>query len=545
MFKNKILLEDSTRRPRHGARLVSAADPNETIGVTIGIRRRPDVLQLSDYNDWARPAKATSRGDFAEQYGAAEADLGLVVDFARSHGLNILEKSSAKRIVKVSGTVQQMNDGFDVKLGHYKSSAESYRGREGSVSVPQNLVNVVTGVFGLDNRRMARHRSEGPSGVSPLTPTQVAKLYNFPNLPASGQKTDHIIGLLEFGGGYNTADIQSFFEELHLMSPSITEIDIDGVTNNFSGDSDDETNEAAQESIEVMLDIEVAGAVAPGANIIVYFAPFTEQGWVDAVSTAIHDTKNSPSVLSISWGWPELEQEGSLDWSRAAINHLSSYFQDAAHLGKDAVTVLVASGDNGSADGILDGKAHVSYPASDPWVTACGGTRIENVSGLSFSEVTWNDDTYDQGSATGGGISDIFPQPSWQTGKGVPSSINNNKHQGRGIPDIAGNASKFSGYKIVCGTRVTPVKGTSAVAPLYAGLVALINANLGKQIGYLNPILYSLGGTNVFRDINDGIGNAVNGAPGYKSGPGWDACTGWGSVNGSDLLKFLQQRGDG
>ena len=218
------------------------------------------------------------------------------------------------------------------------------------------------------------------------------------------------------------------------------------------------------------------------------------------------------------------------------MNTLSSHFQDAANLGTDAVTVLVASGDNGSADEISDGKAHVDYPASDPWVTACGGTRLS-----ASKEDTWNDNSYDPGWATGGGISAVFPLPSWQENKGVPPSVNNGKI-GRGIPDIAGNASSFSGYYLIInGAQSGPVGGTSAVAPLYAGLVALLNANLGKHVGYLNPILYKLGGTNVFKDINEGISNAVNGAPGYKSGAGWDACTGWGSVDGSNLLKNLQQ----
>ena len=107
-----------------------------------------------------------------------------------------MEMSSAKRIVKVSGTIQQMNDAFDVQLGHY--SSEFYLGREGKISIPENVSHIVTGIFGLDNRRITRHRSRGPPGVSPLTPIQVAKLYNFPNAPASSL-ANQTIGLLEFG----------------------------------------------------------------------------------------------------------------------------------------------------------------------------------------------------------------------------------------------------------------------------------------------------------------------------------------------------------
>ncbi|MFZ0513745.1 MAG: S53 family peptidase [Candidatus Nitrosopolaris sp.] len=532
-----IPLEDSLRHRRHEARFVKLASPKETMSVTVSVRRREKGPKLPEYDHWDKAQrKILNRADFGSEYGASQDDLGNVSDYFRSSGMNILETSAAKRIVKVSGTVKQMNNAFDVKLGYYRSPRGLYRGREGKLSVPKHLASIIKGVFGTDNRRMARHRNNGPPGVSALTPLQVAKLYNFPD--GSDSVTNQSIGILEFGGGFNLPDIQAFLTELNLPSgTSITAVGMDGVSNNFSSDPN---TEAGGDSEEVMLDIEVAAAIAPGAKIVVYFAPFTEQGWVDAVSTAIHDTANSPSVLSISWGWPELESihqgEANLNWSKAAMNTLSSHFQDAANLGTDAVTVLVASGDNGSADEISDGKAHVDYPASDPWVTACGGTRLS-----ASKEDTWNDNSYDPGWATGGGISAVFPLPSWQENKGVPPSVNNGKI-GRGIPDIAGNASSFSGYYLIInGAQSGPVGGTSAVAPLYAGLVALLNANLGKHVGYLNPILYKLGGTNVFKDINEGISNAVNGAPGYKSGAGWDACTGWGSVDGSNLLKNLQQ----
>jgi kumamolisin len=534
---NMIPLENSHRYRAHEARLIKRANLKESMSVTVSVHRPEKTPKLPEYDHWQKARhKMLNRSDFAAGYGASQDDLGKVVDYLRSSGMNILETSATKRIVKVSGTVQQMNDTFDVKLGYYKSTRGFYRGREGTLKVPKTLVPLIQGVFGLDNRRMARHRNNGPPGVSALTPLQVAKLYSFPD--GGDGLANQTIGILEFGGGYNMPDIQSFLTELGLPSgTSITAVGMDGVSNNFSGDPN---TEAGQDSEEVMLDIEVAAAIAPGAKIVVYFAPFTEQGWVDGVSTAIHDTTNSPSVLSISWGWPELGGAQAPLWTKAAMTTVSSHFQDAANLGTDAVTVLVASGDNGSADEISDGKAHVDYPSSDPWVTACGGTRIQS---SPPKEDTWNDDSYDPGWATGGGISDVWPLPSWQQGKGVPPSINDGGIR-RGIPDIAGNASIFSGYNLVInGVQVGPVGGTSAVAPLYAGLVALLNANLGKHIGYLNPILYELGSTNVFKDIKDGISNAVSGAPGYKSGPGWDACTGWGSVNGSTLLKSLKQGG--
>jgi kumamolisin len=206
------------------------------------------------------------------------------------------------------------------------------------------------------------------------------------------------------------------------------------------------------------------------------------------------------------------------------------------------------------------------YPASDPWVISCGGTIINQVAPL--SEDTWNDNQSSEGAgggATGGGISYLADPVTWQASDNVPVSVNSDHRQGRGLPDVAGNASPSSGYdlwlygqalsKLVitsgpgAGNPFGVVGGTSAVAPLYAALIALINASLNKRVGYLNPTLYSFGSSGVFRDINDGVSNSVSwtnddgsiGGPslGYSSGPGWDACTGWGSIDGSALLSAL------
>ena len=198
------------------------------------------------------------------------------------------------------------------------------------------------------------------------------------------------------------------------------------------------------------------------------------------------------------------------------------------------MTVFVASGDDGSNCQVYDGKAHVYYPESDPWVTSCGGTTIGNVSGSSFTEVTWSDN-----GITGGGISDFFDLPHWQRHANVPLSVNPGHRKGRGVPDIAGYAN---GYEIVLGGVSSPGWwGTSETAPLYAALIAIINARLNERVGYLNPTLYSHHAAGIFRDIADGRTNATGGAPGYLSVPGWDACTGLGSIKGNALLKLLHR----
>jgi pro-kumamolisin-like protein len=522
-----VQIDGSSRVPLPGAIRVGPAEPAEDLLVSVRVRRRADAPPLPGPSGGTR----LSREEFAATYGADPADLDAVAQFGREHGLTVAESSAARRTVVLSGTVAQMGAAFGVDLGHYQAGATGYRGREGHVHVPADLAPVIEGVFGLDNRPQARPQFR--AAVSPaqstraLTPPQVAALYDF---PADASATGQCIGLLEFGGGYHPADITTWYQALKLTTPELTDVPVDGAANAPGQDSNADT--------EVALDIDVSGAVAPGASIAVYFAPWTEQGWVDAVTTAVHDAANAPSVLSISWGWPEFQTADGLTWTAAAIAAVSATFAEAAVLG---VTVLVASGDQGSDAQIGDHHAHVLYPASDPGVTACGGTTIENVSGAAFGEVLWNDN-----GASGGGISDNFALPDWQVGAGVPVSVNDHQHTGRGVPDVAGNADPDSGYSLILdGGRVGPIGGTSAVAPLYAGLTAVLNATLSYDAGFLNPALYQKAAAwRALRDITQSGTNAVNGAPGYPVGPGWDATTGLGTIDGTALLTALITKQD-
>ena len=272
-----------------------------------------------------------------------------------------------------------------------------------------------------------------------------------------------------------------------------------------------------------MLDIEVAGAIAPKAKIVVYFTSNTSQGFLDAITQAVHDTVNKPSVISISWGGPESS------WTAQAMQQFDEAFQAAAALG---VTITVAVGDSGSSDGVSDGQAHADFPASSPNVLACGGTTLKATGTKITSEVVWNDGT--KGGATGGGVSDEFPLPSYQENSGVPPAADSTKNVGRGLPDVAANADPDTGYSVRIDGQDTVVGGTSAVAPLWAALIARLNQGLGKPVGFLNPTLYAINPSgSVFRDITSGN----NGA--YSAGPGWDPCSGLGVADGSKLLKSL------
>jgi kumamolisin len=585
-------LAGSERRVRKGAKRVGPAAPEEILLVSIYLRRRAEAPPLPSQEHFAATPlggrERLSRAELAKRQSASPVDLKVVTDLAAASGLNVVHTDAARRLVQVSGTVAQLSKAFLVELALYRSAKEGYRGREGPIHLPGAVANVVEGVFGLDNRRMARRNTNG-GGAAPVTPPQVAQAYNFP-VPANGA-AGQTIAILEFSGpttppisnptcGFAQSDIDGFINNLNattgsnLTSTNVKSVTVDdsaaapgnvpgGSATNFTvGDAD----------VEVNLDIEVVVAVAQNANVVVYFAPITEQGWVDAITQIVADTTNDPDVLSISWGWSELEADADLDqpepwpfeWTQQAFNQMTQAFQSAAAIG---MTVLVASGDNGSDCGEQDGNAHVMYPASDPWVISCGGTIINQVAPL--SEDTWNDNQASPqgagGGATGGGISYLADPVTWQANANVPVSMNSDHRQGRGLPDVAGNASPNSGYDLWlygqalstlvitsgpgAGNPFGVVGGTSAVAPLYAALIALINASLNKKVGYLNPTLYSLGSGGIFRDINDGVSNSVSwtnadgsvGGPslGYSSGPGWDACTGWGSINGEALLSAL------
>ena len=227
-----------------------------------------------------------------------------------------------------------------------------------------------------------------------------------------------------------------------------------------------------------MLDIEVAASVAPKAKIVVYFAPNTDQGFLDAITQAIHDTVNKPSVISISWGQAES------GWTDQAMQQFDQAFQAAAALG---ITVCVATGDNGSGDNVNDGAAHVDFPASSPNALACGGTTLNATASSIESEVVWND--LPNGGATGGGISGEFPLPAYQQNAGVPPAVGTGK-TGRGLPDVAGDADPNTGYTVRVDGEDTVIGGTSAMAPLWAGLIALLNQSLGHPVGFLNTTLY-------------------------------------------------------
>lgn len=516
--QKRVVLPHTQRAAPAPAQPVGPTSPQQIISVSLIVRRR-NPLDLS-----ALGGRHLSREEFDARYAADPADFDALRALAHQHGLTVDEAASSlsRRTLVVRGPVQAMEKVFGVELHDYEETATpGVRGRRfhayaGEMSLPESHAGVIEAVLGLDARPVAKphcrylkdlkkkKRPHAPAQPRPFNPPQVAALYGFPSgVNGSGQT----IGIIELGGGYTASDLDTYFQGLGLTPPSVAAVSVDGGTN-APGDPNGADGEVA-------LDIQVAGAIAPGARMAVYFAPNTDQGFIDAITTAVHDTTHKPSVISISWGGPES------GWMAASRTALDNACQSAAALG---VTITVASGDNGSSDGVSDGKNHVDFPASSPHVLACGGTELLASGSAIAEEIVW-DDRASQGGATGGGYSTTFPLPSWQSSAGVSG-------KGRGVPDVAGNAAPESGYNILVDGQQEVVGGTSAVAPLWAALVALVNQQRGTPVGFLNPAIYP--NQPDFRDITQGN----NGA--FKASPGWDACTGLGSPNGQKLAAVLQ-----
>jgi kumamolisin len=457
------------------------------------------------------PGRLT-RQEYAANHGAAAPDIDAVRRFAAGRGLTVGDVDLGRRSVEVTGDLDSLAATFGTTLSLYKDAdGVEYRGRSGELFVPAELEVVVVGVFGLDERPQARPQFRPRANASSqYTPPQVAAAYAFPHgLTGKGE----CIALIELGGGFRTDDISAYFSVLGITPPQVVAVPVDGGSN-APGTPDGPDG-------EVMLDIEVTGSIAPGATIAVYFAPNTDQGFIDAVTTAIHDTERRPSVVSISWGSAEST------WTQQAMTQMEQAFAAAASMG---VTVTAAAGDNGSSDGATDGLQHADFPASAPHALGCGGTRLNIAGGSIAAETVWNDGPGN--GAGGGGISDVFPVPDYQQHAAIPPSANPGGHAGRGVPDVCGDADPDTGYTVRVDGETIPIGGTSAVAPLWAGLIALLNEGLGKPVGFLHPFLYSAN-ANALHDIVSGS----NGA--YSAASGWDACTGLGSPDGTALLKGL------
>jgi kumamolisin len=539
------LLNGRAKHPAGAKRVRTVFDVEETISVTIVVRsisssqKRQDLLKSSAF-PFSNPH--LSAKDFIYFHGAKASDLELVKKFARANGFRILEASRAKRCVIVSGTMSQFSRAFQVGFTSHQHEGETYRSFQKQIQLPRSLDGVVDAIFGLENRTLMTHHAFSHSHLAEheIGPEEVMKAYSFPmNVNGEGQR----IAIIELGGGFYHDDIQQYFKKLGTKQPEIQVVEIDGQRNDpgsrdaikkildsmnahpakATATTADDKAEATKAlwTIETTLDVELAGSFANGAKIIVYFASNNAQGKYHALTTALTNEKFPPTLISCSWGATEATLPEDF------MHVFDQVLQDAAFRG---VTVCFSSGDRGEDPG-KDGEPRAHFPASSPHVISCGGTHW--MLSAAQKEVVWSEKMPYGIVQSGGGVSKNFAAPDWQSSSGVEWKT---KMKGRGLPDVAGKADMASGYGMVVGGYSVAMGGTSSVAPLWTGLVARLNQELGENVGYLTPFLYQDCCGSAFHDVTEG-----NNGTHFQAWPGWDACTGLGSPNGANLLSALKQ----
>jgi kumamolisin len=542
-----------------------------------------------------RPPHLTPR-DLAAAYGVSDTQFETVERFARSKGLEVVRRSAAQQHVEVRGTIAQLEDAFGVELEHFQHGGRTYQAHRGPVHLPPELEGTVEAVIGLDTVPHGKPLLASVAAVPAArqyTPVAIATRYNFPTgLTGAGQR----IAIISFGGGFHQEDLDAWFARLKLPAPkvsiiSVTDRHVPGPGNNplplrrlgaFIADMSDPTMSMAQvakemdcdiclrralATFEVTMDIEIAGAIAPGAEIDVYFANPGLAGWRAAIHAAcgIRDRTDPPviredgtpalpaTVISLSWGDAEVQ------YTTPYKHQIDQALRKAGLLG---ITTCCATGDLGSlaveAGSGYEKVANVIFPSSSPYALACGGTTITP----DGNEVAWNNATWKSSPmATGGGVSGFFARPRWQAGVNVPmhrtlrsawleKDRNPKTWHGRGVPDVAANADADSGYELFVGGRTALGGGTSAAAPLWAGLVALLNEGLSKALGrpttlgLMNSLLYRPAVAAALKDIVQGNNRLPGSGPGvayFQAGPKWNACAGLGIPHGTELLQQLSK----
>ncbi len=496
-----------------------------------------------------RPAQRSYlRGEeFTRRYGALEADVELVREFAEAHQLTVASVNLPGRLVELVGSGKNFCHAFDFQFEATTRGEQQLQSPARPVQIPSALAGVVEGVFGLDElpKFHRQNRAELAGSVKGSTKrgsqgdsraesevTNVAKAYEFPP-KATGKGQSLAIILL--GGGFFEEDMRLFFGE---RMPRIRVVELAGATNNpaprtavnqfldalATGQSADLSPALCQQvwwTLEATVDLQLAGSFAPDAELVVYFAPNDERGKIDALVAALTDEESSPSVISCSWGMRESDAEADY------LGALEKIFQLAAIQG---ISICYSSGDSG-ADLDSDGKPHVHYPASSPYVLGCGGTLLPLTPPDAAAQCAWNESRGSSILATGGGFSQHFARPAWQPEphrpRGTPAP------PGRGVPDVAGKADYASAYRCLLVGRAVLGGGTSAAAPMWAALLIRLNQALGQRVGWLSPLLYQTSFTRSLGDIDSGD----NGY--YQTAVGWDPCTGLGTPRGQALLAAL------
>jgi hypothetical protein len=632
-------LAGSERPRPDSHKLVGPADPEKLIGVTIVVRPRSGSPAPPSLAQWrATPLaerRALTRDEYARIHGADPADLQKVILFAAAHGLRVAESHAGRRAVVLEGRPAQFNAAFDITLNHYEAPIPTssrhpsegveapkthiHHGYDGQVQLPESLHDIVQAVIGLDNRiRSVRAGApipagtEDPPGAAFISVPNLAQHYNFPTSGATNQ-TIGVFAPTSGGSTFASGDaaywskdiLSSYFPSLpfgYSQAPTLHDVPltVSGVThqnNPAQVQSLQSSNSKLPTTyifsnynggvIELTQDISTSSTIGQGATVNVYFTADTEQGWVAFLNRVLQpETENGPSVVTISWTF-QLGDDSSyigtrttapLTSSSSIVDWMTAGFQALAVVGVD---VFIAQGDWGADNwwslppGVPDGASHVMYPASDPWVTSCGGTVLgtsaEWVWGYPYTSSVNSGfgSANSNRAATGGGVSKTFILPTdapYQTAAGITGATDSagTVWTGRGVPDVAGMVALQTFFANGLGYTFI---GTSCVAPLYAGLAAVIKSAIGQDLGPWNDTLYALKdvafnaitqGNNSSGDTPSNVTAAITAfnaaqtpplppytgptnpnAPYFSANTGWDACTGLGSIDGTKLLNGI------
>lgn len=503
-----------------GAVLEGPWDSSDQALVSIRLRRRRRLPLRGVASLAVAERRYLTSEEFEQEFGADEEAVRLLEVFARETGLEIVTRLPAAALFVLAGTVAQFNAAFNVQLKRFTlGDSVTFRGRVGSIYLPAGLAQVVRGVHGMDDRPAVQRALSGHSVGTPGSGATAAELGEYYRFPREYDGAGETVALLHFGQGITPEQIDYHFRATDSRSPEFLPPRlVFGGSNQTGGVG------------EPLLDSAIAGGLAPGARFLNCFSSASTAGVIHGFAETIHDRAHRPSVLSVSWG--AVEATGTPQFYAAVNDQLRS----AALLG---ITVCCSTGDYGSQAGQPEGR-HVEFPASSPYVLACGGSEIRG-EGTDRTEVVWRGEA---GLATGGGVSRLLPGSRWHAHRTCRVLARRSSKQGapvlarsgsrrRVLPDVCAHAGGFDVYLRGLDEPVT-ISGTSCVAPLWAALVARLNQGLGKRVGYLNPLLYRGGCRKLFVDVIEGD----NGD--FFARQGWDACTGLGSPNGEELLRFLR-----
>ncbi|HEV8582706.1 MAG TPA: S53 family peptidase [Thermoanaerobaculia bacterium] len=545
----RVELPGTVTGPLHGsAPRAEEPNPEERITVTVVVRSRTGSDDLGEALEaisrrLPHERSLLSPEEISQLYGSDPKDLAAVQAFAAEHGLQVIEASAARSAVELSGSLADFSRAFGVRLKIFDAARRPYRTHDDPVSVPRELRGIVEDVIGLDDRPLLNPHAAAAAGgtvtkLAYVDPRKLAEYYGFPPGATGAGQT---VAILQFGGGFNQSDLETYFRLRGIKMPEMALVELSGQTNQpadrqtilncaaFYGLLDPSLTAEAEpngckgspgafwSTIECSLDPQILGTVAPGARLVTYMAPDTPQGYYTAFSKAIFDESYAPSVINCSWGSCENQTPPS------SMRSLDQLFQRAALKG---VTLCASTGDYGDGAAACGGKATGHFPATSPHVLACGGTSV--AADLS-RETSWYEMLGGFPLSGGGGYSQVFDLPDWQEKKGIGAG-----QSGRGFPDVAAKADILTGYDCVVTDLDLPMGGTSASAPMWAALVALINETLGRPVGLLTPLLYTDAFAAALRDITESGGGTC--AP----TPGWDSCTGLGSPIGQELLAALR-----